>query len=196
MKTIAIQPAHIHCAGCVHLGDYDGKTECMNCVWWKGGAPENAPCYESARQSAPLVDISSQVKSFVADCSRNIRELSERDSRLHSNEKRLLRNAKKLGARSGSFSAVRAKALTERADQIRAVRWRVLQQIGEYARRVVKEAPLVDAMTTLDDRCDLLNVDAADREYLTEKDGIVEIALARLAPDGSFIKQPPARRPA
>jgi hypothetical protein len=51
MKTIAIQPAHIHCTGCVHLGDYDGKTECMNCIWWEGGTPEDAPCYERVQWS-------------------------------------------------------------------------------------------------------------------------------------------------
>lgn len=64
MKTPEIQPQHIHCAGCVHLGDYDGKTDCMNLHHWDGGTPENAPCYEIA-QCAPVVDISSLRRSVA-----------------------------------------------------------------------------------------------------------------------------------
>ena len=71
MKTPKIQPQHIHCAGCVHLRDYDGKTECMNLHHWEGGTPENAPCYETA-QCAPVFDIG--MSQSRADKVRNLEE--------------------------------------------------------------------------------------------------------------------------
>lgn len=71
MKTSEIQPEHIHCAGCAHLCDYDGKTECMNLHHWEGGIPENAPCYERA-QCAPVFDIS--MSQSRADKIRDLEE--------------------------------------------------------------------------------------------------------------------------
>lgn len=55
----------------------------------------------------------------------------------------------------------------------------------EYGAMLMRAAPYIDHVTTLQERCEALNVNIADRGELTEKDGIIEIIFAHALEDSA-----------
>jgi hypothetical protein len=58
-----------------------------------------------------------------------------------------------------------------------------LRKVGEDLMRIV--APIVDHLTSLEQRCDLLNVNVADRSKLVPGAGLIEIASVHALEDSA-----------
>lgn len=83
----------------------------------------------------------------------------------------------KLKAEKNPFNGPRVAAEQAHLDTIRPHIKHLRMLLTNLGRDLHDTAPFVDAMTTLVERCDLLNVNAADRSALTEDDGIIAIAF-------------------
>jgi hypothetical protein len=76
-----------------------------------------------------------------------------------------------------SAHAGRIRALEQRADQLEAHNGTLAEVIRECGYALMGAAPMIDACTTLVQRCDLLNINVADREGLTEADGLAALVF-------------------
>ena len=59
----------------------------------------------------------------------------------------------------------------------------------DYGRMLMDMAIYIDHVTTLEDRCEALNVNVADRAELTEEDGIIEIIFAHGLEDSATYRR-------
>lgn len=58
--------------------------------------------------------------------------------------------------------------------------------LKEYGKLILDMAPHIDRWTTLQDRCDALNINIADRHSLKESDGIVSLIFAHALEDSAM----------
>ncbi|AXE96117.1 hypothetical protein CUJ90_28245 [Paraburkholderia terricola] len=86
---------------------------------------------------------------------------------------------------SNPFHAGRILKLEERADKLDAHRAALSASIRECGYMLADAAPQIDAITTLAERCDLLNVNVADRAWLSDADGVVSILFAHALEDSA-----------
>ncbi len=73
--------------------------------------------------------------------------------------------------------AGRIRALEQRADQLQAHHGTLAEVIRECGYALMGAAPMIDACTTLAQRCDLLNINIADRDGLTAIDGLASLVF-------------------
>lgn len=93
----------------------------------------------------------------------------------------LERKAKLLDG-GAAVDAFLAQSYREAAAMLRE-EFRALYPVSlkEYGKLLMEIAPYIDHFTTLEERCEALNVNIADRGELTEKDGVLEIIFAHRA---------------
>ena len=122
---------------------------------------------------------------FVIVVRRGLRRaVAELDA--HRNQVRQFRRqARILKERASPFDAARIAALEAMADGAKAACKPVHEAIKGAGDLLAKAAPMFDAGTTLAQRCEILNVNAADRGDLTEDDGIHRIVFAHALEDSA-----------
>ena len=101
----------------------------------------------------------------------------------HSNFVRLVPKAAPSFKEAGNFIArLRRDVRLDRAEIERAADQARCHALNERVRMcgyaLMEAAPMIDAGTTLTQRCELLNINVADREYLTEADGLAALVLS------------------
>lgn len=88
----------------------------------------------------------------------------------------MLRRSAKLLEQANVFNRSRANALRAEADEIDAdFKERHPVSMAQYGRVLMDVAKYFDGITTLGERCDILNVNPVDRHKLTDTDGLVQI---------------------
>jgi hypothetical protein len=95
------------------------------------------------------------------------------------------RQARILKAQQSPFDAARIASLESTAGQISATNkvWRqTMIDMGKLLRSV---SPMVDDCTTLAERCNALNINAADRSGLTEADGLCDLIFVHALEDSA-----------
>lgn len=82
----------------------------------------------------------------------------------------------------------RASCVTAIEAQCEALRRKLLERREArlaLGHALARAAPLIDACTSLAERCELLNINAADRDGLTEEDGVWLLVLAYALEDSA-----------
>ena len=88
------------------------------------------------------------------------------------------RRARQLKAYGSPFYAGRIAELEQAGSAIRKETEGITKKLKAWGYFLTDIAHLLDGCTTLEQRCDLLNVNIADRGDLTESDGLVQIIFA------------------
>lgn len=112
---------------------------------------------------------------FVVTVRRSVRQAVEILDKMGDKASRYRRQARILKAQASPFNAARIKALEGMADEIRTDCKPMRDCMKQWGRLMADSAPLIDSCTTLAQRCEILNVNVADRSDLTEDDGLIKI---------------------
>lgn len=102
----------------------------------------------------------------------------------------------KLKAEGNPFNGPRMAAEQSHLDTIRPHIKHLRAMLTNLGHDLHAVAPFVDAMTSLVERCDLLNVNEVDRSTLTEESGIIEIAFGHGLENSATYRGDPMKRSA
>lgn len=106
---------------------------------------------------------------------RTLRLRATAQDEMHRATRALEKKAKRLEAES-RFNGHVAQGVRDMAKSMRAEFHAMYpRKLKEYGKLIMDMAIWFDHATTLQERCEALNVNIADRAELTEKDGIIEI---------------------
>lgn len=126
--------------------------------------------------------------NLVARIRRNVREIVRRREQFFSAARVQERAARVMRAVGNPFDKNRievhefhAKALRKSASDCR----QMLQDAGRF---LIDIAPMIDAVLPLAQRCDILNINVADREGLTDDDGMVQLIHVHNLEDSAFFR--------
>ncbi|MFT4504599.1 hypothetical protein [Caballeronia sp. 15711] len=109
---------------------------------------------------------------------RSARRAVAKQDRLHDEARRLRRSALALRTLGSPFDRARILELEKQADQLGKESCKISDAMRGYGKLLMDLALFIDTYTTLDERCDLLNVNIADRSKLSPEDGVVRIVFA------------------
>lgn len=104
----------------------------------------------------------------------------------------ILRNARreaaKLKEQNNRFNTTRIAETEETIDCFDFMTRRCTDEIKEWAQSVIEIAPIIDVHTTLEERCDLLNINIADRHKIdtSENTGIVHLIAVYGLEDSAY----------
>jgi len=125
------------------------------------------------------------VANFVARLRHNLRTIAS-DLDHYADEARAVRaEAQALRDRGNPFDAQRILGLEQWANKADAHRHALSEKARRYGYLLVDAAPQIDVITTLAERCDLLNVNVADRGCLSEDDGVLMILFVHALEDSA-----------
>jgi hypothetical protein len=126
-----------------------------------------------------------EVGSFITRLRRILRQTTSAISRDSDKAQRIWAEAKALKDSGNPFHAARICKLEARAENLNAHHDELWKAMRRYGYLLSDAAPQIDASTTLSERCDLLNVNVADRTGLTDADGVVSILFAHALEDSA-----------
>ncbi|RDK01623.1 hypothetical protein [Paraburkholderia lacunae] len=109
---------------------------------------------------------------------RTLRSAARARARLHDDRRHIERQARVLKAGGNPFDKARIRKLHNMVRELDPRFRELREKSNELARLLMHAAPIIDACTTLNERCEVLNVNIADREGLEESTGIVHIVFA------------------
>lgn len=115
--------------------------------------------------------------TLVARMRRTLRLLARRRDALHADHRVLDRKVRVLRRHGTPFDAFMIKSMDLALCDVIARIHATSKDIDAGGKLLVNCAPLVDAATSLSERCDILNVNTADRRGLTEADGVLKIVF-------------------
>lgn len=115
---------------------------------------------------------------FVVMMRRGIRRVVAALGQQHDKAHQYRRQARIIKERANAFDAARIAALEALADDATAACKPLRDALHECGKVFANTAPIIDAGTTLAQRCEILNVNVADRADLTEADGLHQIIFA------------------
>jgi hypothetical protein len=133
-------------------------------------------------QAAPTFK---EAGNFIARVRRKVRDTMAVIERGVDEAWRVRAEVQMLKDHSNPFDAERIRKLEQRADELDAQSGALREAMRRYGYLLVDAAPQIDATTTLAERCDLLNVNVADRIGLSEDDGVVTILFAHALEDSA-----------
>lgn len=125
--------------------------------------------------------------NLVIDIRRELRTWQAQLNEARSECRRLRRQAKKL-QQASPFNHARAADLLFAAKMIDASRKVANEFFISIGRYLINVAPEFDAATTLEERCEILNVNVADRADLLPEHGLVEIVNIYGLEDSAFYR--------
>lgn len=131
---------------------------------------ENEPTPEELRAIA---------MNLVAKIRRNVREIIRHREQLSTTARVVERAAKVMREAGNPFDQNRIEVRESQAKLLREIARDYRQILQDAGRVLVDSAPLIDGVLTLAQRCDLLNINVADRADLTDEDGIVQLVYLR-----------------
>lgn len=131
---------------------------------------ENEPTPEELRAIA---------MNLVAKIRRNVREIIRHREQLSTTARVVERAAKVMREAGNPFDQNRIEVRESQAKLLHEIARDYRQMLQDAGRVLVDSAPLIDGVLTLAQRCDLLNINVADRADLTDEDGIVQLVYLR-----------------
>jgi hypothetical protein len=126
--------------------------------------------------------------NLVAKIRRNVREIIRRREQLSSTARVTERAARVMREAGNPFDQNRIEAREFQAKLLRKSASDYRQMLQDAGRMLVDTAPVIDGVLTLAQRCDLLNINVADRAGLTEEDGFVQLIYMRRLEDSAFYR--------
>jgi hypothetical protein len=115
---------------------------------------------------------------FIVMVRRNIRRTVAILDSQGDKARQYLRQARIIKERASPFDATRIAALEAMADDATAGCKPLYESLKECGKLLADAAPMIDAGTTLAQRCEALNVNVSDRCDLSETDGLHNIVFA------------------
>lgn len=109
---------------------------------------------------------------------RSARHAVAKQDRLHDEARQPRRSALALRQLGNPFDRTRILELEKQADELGKESRKISDAMRGYGQLLMDLALFIDTYTTLDERCDLLNVNIADRSQLGPDDGVVRIVFA------------------
>lgn len=128
-----------------------------------------------ALPTKPELTATKEAFRFIVTVRRSVRQAVEILDRMADKASRYRRQARLLEARGNPFDAARIKVLEGMADEIRTDCEPMRDCMKKWGRLMADSAPAIDSCTTLAQRCEVLNVNVADRADLTDDDGLIKI---------------------
>lgn len=122
---------------------------------------------------------------FIVYWRRNIRRAVAILDTHHATTRGYRRQARILRGRGSPFDGARIRALEAAAVNLTIACGPLRESLRECGKQLAHAASMIDAGTTLTQRCEILNVNAADRGGLTEADGLNKIVFGRALEDSA-----------
>ncbi|NPT61210.1 hypothetical protein [Paraburkholderia elongata] len=119
----------------------------------------------------------SEIGSFIARLRYDIRQALAGIDRATDEARRIRREVLALKESRDAAHAGRIQTLEHEADRLEAHHGTLAEVIRKCGYALMEAAPMIDACTTLAQRCELLNINVADREGITEADGLAALVL-------------------
>jgi hypothetical protein len=120
-----------------------------------------------------------------------VRRTAAQQDRIWSEARQLRRAASGLRNTGNPFDRTRIAELEKQADQLGEQSRKLSDAMRKYGHFMMDFADVIDAYSTLDQRCDLLNVNVADRKALSPDDGVVKIVFAHGLEDSAENRRAP-----
>lgn len=105
--------------------------------------------------------------------------------KLYAEGRQIVRQVEKLQAQNSRFNKARITALNQRATQLRALSSTCVDIQQSSAQLLLHMEDKINADTTLTERCDLLNINKANRQGLTEADGLLKLVFEHALEDSA-----------
>ncbi len=129
------------------------------------------------QKAAPTL---AEIGSFIARVRRASRAACRKQGEARRAIEALERESHKLPATLSALARASCIASTEaQCETLRRTLRHMRGVKSEIGQALMDAAPLIDACTTLAERCELLSINPADRDGLTETDGIAELVFVR-----------------
>jgi hypothetical protein len=125
------------------------------------------------------------IGNFVAHLRRVVRKTIAAKDWSFAEAQRNRAEAQALKDRGNPFDAARISKQEQRAHELDARGRALSENIRRYGCLLTEAASCIDMCTTLAERCELLNVNIADRTVLTDGDGVVTILFAHALEDSA-----------
>lgn len=115
----------------------------------------------------------------VAKIRRSVRRITQRKEKCHSAARVLERAARMMLDAGNPFDQNRIKDRELAAKDLRKHASECRHALKDLGRALIDVAPVIDSVLTLAQRCDILNVNVADRTGLSDEDGIVQLVYLK-----------------
>jgi hypothetical protein len=128
----------------------------------------------SERRNGPPMSFI-EAGSFIARLRRDVRHAVAGIDRATDEARCIRSEAHALKDTGDAAHAGHIRELERKADRLDSHRGKLAHVIRECGYALMSAAPIIDASTTLTQRCDLLNINKADRDGLSEFDGLAAL---------------------
>lgn len=126
--------------------------------------------------------------NLVAWIRRNVRDIVRRREQFSYAARVQERAARVMRAAGNPFDQNRIEVREFNARELRNSASDCRQLLQEAGRHLIDIAPMIDAVLSLAQRCDLLNINVADRADLTDEDGFVKLIHVHNLEDSAFFR--------
>jgi hypothetical protein len=126
---------------------------------------------------------------FIITVRRGARRIVEVLDRQHDKARQYRRQARIIKERASPFDGARIAKLESMAAATIAACKPMQESLNECGKLLTDTSPMIDAGTTLAQRCEILNVNEADRGDLTEADGLHQIVFAHGLEDSAACRR-------
>ncbi|MEM5341603.1 hypothetical protein [Paraburkholderia azotifigens] len=130
--------------------------------------------HQSERRKVPPMSFN-EAGSFIARLRRDVRYAVAGIDRATDEARCIRSEAHALKATGDAAHAEHIRELESQAERLDSHRGMLEQAIRECGYELMNAVPIIDASTTLAQRCDLLNINRADREGLSEFEGLAAL---------------------
>ena len=126
----------------------------------------------TAKPAPPTVN---DLLRYIVQVRRMVRQAVAVLDSQYDNARQYRRRARIWREHAGPFDGARIAALDAAAAEVTALCKSMRESLHNCGKLLTSAAPMIDAGTTLAQRCEILNVNTADRGNLTEADGLIKI---------------------
>ncbi len=131
--------------------------------------------HNNAHHLEPTTTSFSDIASFVARLRHNLRTIESMTDRNADAVQAVRAEVQALKDHGNPFDSKRILRLEQWVNEVDEDSRALAEKVRRYGYLLVEAAPQIDAITTLTERCELLNVNVADRARLSEDDGVLMI---------------------
>lgn len=145
------------------------------------------PLHQEENEPTPE-ELRAMAVNLVVQIRLRVRRMIRRKDQLSSTARLLERSARVMREAANPFDEHRIKEREAEAKALRkhASEWR--QMLQDAGRTLIDIAPAINSVLPLSLRCDLLNINVADRAGLTDEDGFVQLIYMHRLEDSAFYR--------
>jgi hypothetical protein len=150
-------------------------TKHRNAIHAEEKTMKNATATIHTLTTKPAPPTTKDLFLFIVSWRRNVRRVVEILEAYRATSHSYRRHARILRERASPFDGARIAALETAAADVTTLCKSMRESLHNCGKLLASAAPTIDAGTTLAQRCEILNVNTADRGDLTDDDGMIKI---------------------